>query len=636
MSLRHCLLIVYSWVLVGTAPGLGQTKTKTIEVDVSNTTSCQCALSITLNQIKKASTCTSADGNIDVGVAGGSGTYSYNWTNQSGTQVSTSQDPQNLLPGFYFLKVTDQVLGCAGQQYYEVASDVSIGAVATLNTSCVSPNGTITVTMTGGSGNFAYEWTFPDNSIVTSRNLTGLKSATYVLKVTDITRGCSVQKSVSVKSQNSLVVSLVQVTPNSSCKTPNGGVDLAVNGGSGSYSYFWYNAALGAYVSYNKNLQNVRGGDYSIYVVDNISGCNAYTSVSVPETTQPPAYQIEVVPNDNCGAPYSGAITLTPTGIGPFRVTWANGKDLLPSTLALTGLASGKYGFTLVDDGTGCAVSKSYLGTDPVVLPDASAPTIAASVDRVVNNSGCASPNGEIEITVDTDDYPYSILWTGPNGYTSESEHLTALSGGRYTGIIQVTCNQPPSIIPPPVALRTRNNEPLREVSLALESFISDPNNNLDLSSVEVVSQPKSQAIATITPAYELLVDYRSITFKGDDELTLRACDLLGACTEQSLIINVDVNGDIIVFNAVSPTSSGDNKFMRIFNLPPNIANRVYIYNRWGDVVYHTTDYDNDDTRRRFEGLSDHGNELPTGTYYYKIEVGDGRSALTGYLALKQ
>ncbi|NJM25610.1 MAG: hypothetical protein HC859_09070 [Bacteroidia bacterium] len=603
---------------------------------MSNTTSCQCALSITLNQIKKASTCTSADGNIDIGVSGGSGAYTYNWTNQSGTQVSTSQDPQNLLPGFYFLRVTDQVLGCAGQQYYEVASDLSIGVAATLNTSCITPNGTITVTMTGGSGNFTYEWTFPDNSIVTTRNLSALKSATYVLKVTDITRGCSIQKSVSVKSQNSLATSLVQVTPNSSCKTPNGGVDLAVSGGSGSYAYYWYNAALGAYVSYTQDLQNVRGGDYSIYVVDNVSGCTAYTSVSVPETTQPPAYQLEVIPNDNCSAPYSGAITLTPAGTGPYRVTWSNGKDVLPSTLALTGLAPGKYGFTLIDDGTGCVVSRSYQGADPVVIPDASVPAIAVTVNQVLNNGSCSAPNGEIKITVNTGGYPYTIQWTGPNGYTSESEHLTSLGSGKYTGTVQVTCNEPPTIEPPTIALRTTNNEPLREVSIALESFISDPNNNLDLSSAAVVSQPKSQAKATITPAYELLVEYRGITYKGTDELTLRACDLLGACTEQSLSINVDVSGDVIVFNAVSPTSSGDNKFMRIFNLPPDIGNRVYIYNRWGDVVYHTSNYDNDDARRRFEGLSDHGKELPTGTYYYKIEVGDGRSALTGYLALKQ
>ena len=37
-----------------------------------------------------------------------------------------------------------------------------------------------------------------------------------------------------------------------------------------------------------------------------------------------------------------------------------------------------------------------------------------------------------------------------------------------------------------------------------------------------------------------------------------------------------------------------------------------------------------------FKGLSDNGNELPSGTYFYKIEFSGGSPTKTGYLTLKR
>ena len=69
-------------------------------------------------------------------------------------------------------------------------------------------------------------------------------------------------------------------------------------------------------------------------------------------------------------------------------------------------------------------------------------------------------------------------------------------------------------------------------------------------------------------------------------------------------------------------------------NLPSD--NKVSIFNRWGDLVFGTQNYNDETPGKRFEGFSSDGKSLPSGTYFYKIEFADGRSALTGYLALKQ
>jgi gliding motility-associated-like protein len=67
--------------------------------------------------------------------------------------------------------------------------------------------------------------------------------------------------------------------------------------------------------------------------------------------------------------------------------------------------------------------------------------------------------------------------------------------------------------------------------------------------------------------------------------------------------------------------------------LPTTRQNTVSIYNRWGDRVFSVSNYNNVD--RAFSGLSDAGNKLPTGTYFYKIEFASGRKPATGYISLK-
>lgn len=51
---------------------------------------------------------------------------------------------------------------------------------------------------------------------------------------------------------------------------------------------------------------------------------------------------------------------------------------------------------------------------------------------------------------------------------------------------------------------------------------------------------------------------------------------------------------------------------------------------RW----FETENYDN--VNKVFVGLNKNGNELPTGTYFYKLEFSSGGATRTGYLSLKR
>ncbi len=113
-------------------------------------------------------------------------------------------------------------------------------------------------------------------------------------------------------------------------------------------------------------------------------------------------------------------------------------------------------------------------------------------------------------------------------------------------------------------------------------------------------------------------------------------CDVFGECTSQQLQITVII-GEIEIFNALSPNNDGQNDafIIRYIDLIPDTQNnRVTIYNRWGDVVFEITDYNNID--RVFRGQNDNGKDLPSGTYFYKIEFGSRIEMKTGYLSVRR
>jgi gliding motility-associated-like protein len=174
-------------------------------------------------------------------------------------------------------------------------------------------------------------------------------------------------------------------------------------------------------------------------------------------------------------------------------------------------------------------------------------------------------------------------------------------------------------------------------VTINLLPLISDVDNNVDLNSLKIKVPPTSEASASIANGV-LTINYTGIDFLGTDIVTIEVCDVLGSCTEQSLTIEVTGDsGDITIYNGISPNGDQLNATWQIKNievLSETKKNKVTLYNRWGDEVFSMANYDN--KNKVFKGLTNSGSELPSGTYFYKIEFESGRNAKTGYLILKK
>ncbi len=193
-----------------------------------------------------------------------------------------------------------------------------------------------------------------------------------------------------------------------------------------------------------------------------------------------------------------------------------------------------------------------------------------------------------------------------------------------------ICTNEPPVIDQTPLSTQIEGI-----ITISLEDLISDTDNNADLSTLSIVTPPASGAIATIDNNYNLVINYKGLSFSGKESIALQVCDIFSACVQQTL--NIEVVGEIVVYNAISPNNDDFNPIFliqHIEKLEDTRRNRVTIFNRWGDIVWDGTNYDN--TSTVFRGKSKNDDDLPTGTYFYKIEFDGKRPLQSGYLSLKR
>ncbi len=90
---------------------------------------------------------------------------------------------------------------------------------------------------------------------------------------------------------------------------------------------------------------------------------------------------------------------------------------------------------------------------------------------------------------------------------------------------------------------------------------------------------------------------------------------------------------DLKIYNTVSPNNDGHNDVFTIEGIENYSGNKVRIINRWGNVVFKTTNYKN--TWNGFSNqklVIENDAKVPAGTYFYFIDLNDGSELIKGWL----
>lgn len=200
------------------------------------------------------------NGNIDITVKGGSGIYTYIWS-----EGSTTQDLMEVADGTYVVTVTDEASGC--KSTYS-ATTINYDAIVKVTAATCNPNGEIAISdVKGGNGEYRYYLNNVLNKAGADNPIfKGLKPATYAVKVTD-NKGFLITKTVVVEGFASAPTITAVVKANN--------ITTTVKGGSGIYTYNWSNGSTTAH------LMEVPDGTYSLEVTDAASGCKATYQATV-------------------------------------------------------------------------------------------------------------------------------------------------------------------------------------------------------------------------------------------------------------------------------------------------------------------------------------------------------------------
>lgn len=390
------------------------------------------------------------------------------------------------------------------------------------------------------------------------------------------------------------------------------------------------------------NASAAEAGDYRCLITGDLAA-DVFTNVATLVVNTLPASP-GVTDASTCG---SGSVILSASGGTPGNYRW---YTQTPFAL-IAGEVNETYTTPVLTTTTTYLVSIADAFCEsirvPVTATVSSVPTqpvIASSITPVGNAvTVCSSaaltltaPAGFAAYTWSTGETTQQITAATSGNYSvtvTNADGCTSLaSASLNVTVIPEPCgNQPPVIVATVTGLFIEGI-----VSIDLTPLLSDPDDNLDLASLRVITtQTSAGAAASINASGQLILNYGGVLFTGEDRITIEVCDLFGVCTQQQLTIQVE--GDIIVRTGFSPNGDTRNDFFQIDYIdlfPDTQNNRVTIYNRWGDVVFEISNYDNQS--RVFTGLNKNGNELPSGTYFYKLEFASGRKMITGYLSLRR
>lgn len=90
-----------------------------------------------------------------------------------------------------------------------------------------------------------------------------------------------------------------------------------------------------------------------------------------------------------------------------------------------------------------------------------------------------------------------------------------------------------------------------------------------------------------------------------------------GCFITQMIDIGIDNNEDckLKFYSGITPNGDGNNDVWYVDNIEQFPENEIKIFNRWGNIVWEASGYNNDDVV--WKGENNGGNDLPDGTYFY-------------------
>ncbi|POY35329.1 hypothetical protein C3K47_16220, partial [Solitalea longa] len=344
---------------------------------------------LTLNVSGTDLTCNGNNSGSITAIAGG-GTPSYEYS--IGGAFQTSGVFTGVAAGTYTVTARDAA-NCTIAQSNVVISQptaLSVTVQSSANVTCNGgTNGSILLSVTGGNGNYTYQWSNASGIFSTNKDQLALAAGTYQVIVTD-GLGCNTTLSnIQITQPTALGISLAQT--GATCNgSSNGSVTVTASGGTSPYSY----SIDGGTAQTSATFSNQAPGGHTVTVFD-ANSCQVTDIITV---TQPAAFSVTqfILTDPTCFGASNGSIQVVGAtgGTGAIRYSVDGGAFQASSTL--TGLTTGTH-TVLLRDANNCT-SQPFVETltQPAAISAVTTPSDAicagqATGSITVNNASGGS-----------------------------------------------------------------------------------------------------------------------------------------------------------------------------------------------------------------------------------------------------
>lgn len=354
----------------------------------------------------------SGTGTLIATVTGGTYVYSYTWSGSA--QIDSVLN--GVTPANYTVTVTDQ-RGCTASDNAALTinaggNNVAINNPVVTNVNCFGGNnGSVSISVSGGSGTYNYAWSNLQNTATASTLIAGAYSV-----VVDDGAGCTASATYNIIEPAALVIDSFNVVNIGCSGGVNGNIDVYASGGTPNLNYSWVQQSNNQAYS-GSSINGLQPDTYNLTITD-ANACTVISNYQITAVTPLTFTQSQV--NELCSGGTNGSATISiTTGTAPYGYDW-NGAGVTANA-TLTTVSAGFVNVTITD--ANCSATATFNISEP--------PAVSIILVNTVDVLCKGGNNGSIDITTAGGTGIISSAWS--NGQTGNS--ASNLIAGTYSVI---------------------------------------------------------------------------------------------------------------------------------------------------------------------------------------------------------
>lgn len=534
-----------------------------------------------------------SSGSIEVTASGGTTPYSYTWFNGDNTQLNyNSHILDSVVAGTYTCIVED-ANGCSESVTHTIDQPDEFNyTVDVTDVLCYgNETGAVDVEVSGATSPYTYLWS--DNS--TTQDLDSVSAGTYDLTVTDA-NSCKYFISAIVDQPDEPLSSIINTEDVRCYGNSDGTIGVVTSGGTSPYTYLWSDS------SNTSVVENVPADIYTVTITD-ANGCLNYTGGEVDQPDAP-LDMTAVIEDVTCFGNNDGSISLEFSGgTIPYRILWNDNEFVINNELhQLNNLEEGIYNIKLMDEND-CELEETFTIEQPEEI------TISFQTGIV----SCFGGNdGYINTYANGGITPYTYDWS--NG--SQEENPANLTAGDYYLTLSDShdCEVDTSV----------NIETYPEI---IVDFNVDPKSckDIDDAAIQLFPEGGTEEFGYSWSNGKKTKDLKNLA-SGNYSVTVTD----GNYCEKMLDIHIPENNKecINIPSSFTPNGDGINDSWVLRNIDAYPDALVQVYRKDGRLIFEA-DGDYEPWDGRFENK-----DVPSGTYYYIVNLNNGDDPYKGSLTI--